>query len=210
MNTSFKYSIIIFLFAILFSCNTTPVKTKTKTTTTNKKIKTVTAKTIILIPLGKIDNAVVNEIYNSIKRIIPDIKIIQKESMPSNSYYRPTNRYKADTLINWMSKRAKENEIYVGITTLDISHTKDENQDYGIMGLGFQPGKACVASSFRLKNKASFFKVVIHELGHTSGLPHCPEKACFMRDAEGHDSTAEETDFCTKCKSYLISKGWDL
>ena len=207
MKSNFKYSLITVLFAILFSCNTTPVKT---TSTPIKKIKTVTTKTIIILPLGKIDNAVVNEIYISIKRIIPDIKIMQKESMPSISYYRPRNRYRADTLINWMSKRAKENEIYVGITTLDISHTKDKNQDYGIMGLGFQPGKACVASSFRLKNKASFFKVVIHELGHTSGLPHCPKRTCFMRDADGHDSTAEETEFCKKCKLFLISKGWNL
>ena len=197
----------MFLFAILFGCNTTPVKTKT---TSNKKIKTLNTKSIILLPLGKIDNAVVNEIYNSIKRIIPDIKIIQKESMPSISYYRPRNRYRADTLINWMRNRAKENQIYVGITTLDISHKKDNNTDYGIMGLGFQPGKACVASSFRLKNKASFYKVVIHELGHTSGLPHCLQRTCFMRDADGHDSTAEEIEFCKKCKSFLISKGWNL
>ncbi len=207
MKFNSRYSFLILLLAILFSCNTTPEKLKT---TSIEKIKSTNTKSIFLLPLGKIDNAVVNEIYTSIKRILPDIKIMQKESMPSISYYHPRNRYRADTLINWMSKRAKENEIYVGITTLDISHTKDKNRDFGVMGLGFQPGKACVASSFRLKNKASFFKVVIHELGHTSGLPHCPEKTCFMRDAKGHDSTAEETEFCKKCKSYLITKGWKL
>ena len=207
MKFNSRYSFLILLLAILFSCNTTPEKLKT---TSIEKIKSTNTKSIFLLPLGKIDNAVVNEIYTSIKRILPDIKIMQKESMPSISYYHPRNRYRADTLINWMSKRAKENEIYVGITTLDISHTKGSNKDYGIMGLGFQPGKSCVASSFRLKNKASFYKVVIHELGHTSGLPHCPQKTCFMRNADGHDYTAEETEFCKKCKLFLISKGWNL
>jgi PBP1b-binding outer membrane lipoprotein LpoB len=91
MNLSFKYSIIIFLFAILFSCNTTPVKTKAKTTT-NKKTKTVTTKSIILLPLGKIDNVVVNEIYNSIKRIIPDIKIIKKDDSANVGISRILNK----------------------------------------------------------------------------------------------------------------------
>ena len=76
------------------------------------------------------------------------------------------------------------------------------------MGLGFQPGKACIASNFRLRDKKNFFKVALHELGHTTGLPHCPEKTCFMRDAEGGDPTGEESGFCTKCKNYLIKKGW--
>ena len=109
-----------------------------------------------------------------------------------------------------MSRRAQENEIYLGITSYDISSTKNGKPDFGIMGLGFRPGKACVASDFRLKDKSNFFKVVIHELGHTAGLHHCPEKTCFMRDAEGHNPTDEETGFCPSCKKSLLAKGWKL
>jgi archaemetzincin len=82
--------------------------------------------------------------------------------------------------------------------------------DYGVMGLGFMPGKACVASNFRLRNKKNFFKVVIHELGHTTGLPHCPDKTCYMRDAEGGDHTSLENGFCGKCKKQLVEGGWKL
>lgn len=73
------------------------------------------------------------------------------------------------------------------------------------MGLGYCPGKACVASSFRLspqKRQQQFFKVAIHELGHTQGLAHCAIKTCLMRDAEGGNHLDEETDFCQKCKAY--------
>lgn len=56
----------------------------------------------------------------------------------------------------------------------------------------------------------AFPKAYIHELGHTQGLPHCPIKNCFMRDAEGKDVLNEETGFCKSCKTVLIRHGWNL
>ncbi|MGB3008377.1 MAG: matrixin family metalloprotease, partial [Chitinophagaceae bacterium] len=100
--------------------------------------------------------------------------------------------------------------VYVGITMNDISTTKGDVFDYGVMGLGFMPGHACVASNFRLREKKNFFKVAIHELGHTTGLPHCPDKTCYMRDAEGGDHTNLEKGFCPDCKKHLVNCGWNL
>ena len=54
------------------------------------------------------------------------------------------------------------------------------------------------------------FKVSIHELGHTQGLPHCAVKYCFMRDAEGRNPTNDEKDFCPACKTFLKQKGWNF
>ena len=97
----------------------------------------------------------------------------------------------------------------VNVKLLPLGKTSSRFVD-GVDGVDLQPGNAGVASDFRLRNKNNFFKVVIHELGHTAGLPHCPEKICFMRDAEGGDPTGEEKEFCEKCKGYLKSKGWKL
>ena len=104
------------------------------------------------------------------------------------------------------------------MTNKDISTKKGKDPDYGIMGLGFCPGKSCIASTFRLngKNKnEKLFKVAIHELGHTQGLAktntkHCPEKVCLMRDAEGKDHLNELKYFCSKCRPILINAGWEL
>ncbi|MFL5753076.1 MAG: matrixin family metalloprotease [Bacteroidia bacterium] len=99
----------------------------------------------------------------------------------------------------------------IGITSKDISTTKDQYKDWGVMGLGFCPGNSCIASTFRLGKKEipiQLFKVAIHELGHTQGLNHCEVKTCFMRDAEGGNPTNEEKEFCPKCKLILINAGW--
>ena len=99
------------------------------------------------------------------------------------------------------------------MTSKDISTTKDKIKDWGIMGLGFCPGNSCIASTFRLNKSeiyTQFFKVAIHELGHTQGLQHCIVKTCFMRDAEGKNHTNEEKEFCSDCKEILINAGWDL
>ena len=129
------------------------------------------------------------------------------------AYYPKRNRYRADSLINFLSKHTPDGHITIGLTTKDISTTKGAIADWGVMGLGFCPGKACIVSTFRLSKDQKLmqlFKVAIHELGHTQGLPHCSVKTCFMRDAEGRNPTNEEKEFCPTCKAFLISKGWQF
>jgi len=196
----------LFIFSNCKSDSSKIVKKENQSVAT----KTVFNKKIKLLPLGKINNATIKNIYDSLQQIFPDVMLMKKELMPSIAYTAPRNRYRADTLIHWMNRRAKENEVFLGITSFDISSTKNDNPDFGIMGLGFRPGNACVASDYRVKIKSNFFKIAIHELGHTAGLNHCPEKTCFMRDAESHDPTGEEKEFCKRCKNYLINKGWNL
>lgn len=202
-----RHITILSLIVLLAGC-TPHSKNKKKITAASKR--TAPATVIKIVPLGKTTQPFITGVYNDLKKLMDSVLLLEKEEMPAAAYYAPRKRYRADTLIHWMSSRAKENEVYAGITMQDISTTKGDNPDYGVMGLGFMPGKACVASSFRLRDKKNFFKVLIHELGHTAGLPHCPEKTCFMRDAEGGDPTGEEKEFCVKCKGYLKEKGWKL
>ena len=121
-------------------------------------------------------------------------------------------RYRADSLIKYLGSIAGKNEIVLGLTGRDISTTVHGNQDWGIFGLGDCPGNSSIASSFRLQHSAvqNFFKVAVHEIGHNEGLPHCPVKTCFMRDAEGGSPMGEETGFCDHCRAYLENKTWKL
>ena len=168
---------------------------------------------IIIQPYSDISDESVQTVYENLKKITPHVTLLKKINIPKEAYYPPRNRYRADSLIKFLAKNAKNDEVFLGITSKDISVKKGTESDWGVMGLGYRPGKSCVISSFRLskKNKdEQLFKVAIHELGHTQGLPHCPEKFCFMRDAEGGNPTDEEKEFCKKCKNFLIKKGWKI
>lgn len=167
--------------------------------------------TILIQPFRDLKQETVVKVAEDIKKVYPKVKVLDAIDFPENTYYKERNRYRADSIIKFLNSKTKEGFVTIGLTSKDISATRGKIKDFGIMGLGYRPGKACVASKFRLSKENSdeqFYKIAIHELGHTQGLPHCPEKMCFMRDAEGKNPTNEETDFCKKCKTFLINKNW--
>lgn len=200
------YRFLFIYLLLILSCKETNQENKTGPATK----KDHSEYRVKIIPLGKIDKKKVDDLYASIKNILPATEVVAHEPMPELAYYKPRNRYRADSIIRWLRNRVVADEVWLGLTSQDISTTKNDNPDSGVMGLGFQPGKSCIASDYRLRNKKSLFKIAIHELGHTTGLSHCPEKNCYMRDAKGGNPTDEETGFCSSCKKHLLSKGWIL
>lgn len=148
----------------------------------------------------------INTTYNS---TVTEIKGIA--ALPAAAYYQPRNRYRAPVLLNYLSTYSGYDKI-IGITTKDISTTNKGIYDWGVMGLGTCPGKACVISTFRMRTSNKllfndrFIKVALHELGHTMGLPHCTfSKTCFMEAAEGTvKSVDRETRYlCSNCKKII-------
>ena len=191
------------LFSLIFSCE----KLKDNAVKNGEEI------TILIQPFEDVKPKQLAEISENIRKIYPKIKILKPIKFPQNTYYEPRNRYRADSIIKYLRTKTPNNCVTLALTNKDISVTKGKVADFGVMGLGYRPGKACVASSFRLntKNKnEQFYKIAIHELGHTQGLKHCPDKTCFMRDAEGKNPTNEEKDFCQNCKKVLRSKHWKI
>lgn len=176
-----------------------------------KKKEQEKAVTLLIQPFQDIKPENLEKVVTGIKKVYPNVEVLEAIAFPENTYYKERNRYRADSIIKFLSGKTKDGFVTIGLTSKDISATKGKIKDFGIMGLGYRPGKACVASMFRLSKENTddqFYKIAIHELGHTQGLPHCPEKMCFMRDAEGKNPTNEETDFCKKCKTFLINKNW--
>lgn len=189
---------ILILFIVSISCNENSSKSN---------------RVISIQPFGNISSEEVSLFYKEIKKINPKAILQTSIPLPQNAYYLPRNRYRADSLIKFLNKFGNEDTVIIGITNKDISTTKNNYKDWGVMGLGYCPGNACVISTFRLSklNKIiQTYKVGIHELGHTQGLPHCKNNNCYMRDAEGENPLNEEIYFCDPCKSFLIEKGWEL
>lgn len=169
--------------------------------------------TIDIQPFSDISKTEREYVLAELKKVYPYVILQPAIVLPKSAYYPPRNRYRADSLINFLGRSTPAGHVTIGLTSKDISTDKGIYADWGVMGLGFCPGNACVASTFRLTKSVKLmqlFKVAIHELGHTQGLPHCDVKSCFMRDAEGRNPTNEEVGFCQKCKALLVSKGWQF
>lgn len=196
-----RYYFLAFVF-LLFSCK----KEKSESNNVNQKV-------IVIQPLGGFKVKQAKKVFAEIKAINPNVVLREDIPFPEKSFYKPRNRYRADSIIKKLKNNIGRDSVIVGLSNYDISTTYKGIKDWGVMGLGYVPGKACVVSDFRVSSKTKnqqFYKLVLHELGHTEGLPHCLVKTCLMRDAEGGNPLDEEKDFCHNCKSFLKGKGWQL
>jgi len=193
------------LFLILvFGCNGPTDKNKAKSQ--QKQI-------VVLQPLHSFSAKTLLYLKDSIEQFYPvTVVIAPVKDFPVNVYYQPRNRYRADSTIKWLKQIVPDSiRLIVGITDEDISTSKGLYKDYGVMGLGYHPGKACVVSTVRLRKSATsaqqlqqrIFKVVVHEIGHNFGLPHCPDESCIMVDAEGKMKLDNEKGLCKSCKARL-------
>lgn len=140
------------------------------------------------------------------------VHIAANKSSPEHAFYKPGNRYRADKMIAWLKSSCPDSvRTVVGITQHDISSTKNEQYDYGIMGLGYKPGRSCIVSSYRPAKTAKskqhlqerVLKLVLHEMGHNFGLSHCPHETCIMVDAEGKMKLDQEKGLCHECRKKL-------
>ena len=145
--------------------------------------------------------------YNADVLLQPKVQVL-----PTITFYKPRNRYRADLILQYLNQLPGYHNYYLAVTSHDISTTNGKFYDWGIMGLGYQPGKSCVISTYRLKtpNTTLFndrvIKVALHEIGHNLGLPHCKySTTCYMEDAVGTIKTIdrETRELCSHCKNLL-------
>jgi archaemetzincin len=195
----------VFLLLLFASCKT---QHKKEQHTSNKKRPIV-----ILQPLLFTDATTLQLLKDSIEAFYTvTVYIAPNKNFPDHLYYKPRNRYRADRIIHWLRMNIADSvRAVAGITSLDVSTTKGNVYDYGVMGLGYSPGHACVVSAFRPAKTAKskihlqqrLLKLVIHEMGHNFGLSHCSNEECYMVDAEGQMKLDKERYLCTECKKSL-------
>ena len=111
---------------------------------------------IAIQPFGKIDTHYVRNAKNELEAFYRcNIEILPVKDLPAIAFYKPRNRYKADSLIEWLAKNKPEAiDRIIGLTEKDISTRNEPYDDWGIMGLAYCPGESCIVSTFRLKKNA--------------------------------------------------------
>jgi archaemetzincin len=139
--------------------------------------------------------------------------VLPSQSLPAFAFYTSRQRYKADSLLKFQTSLLPPGcETVIGLTKKDISTSLPGKPDWGIFGLGYQPGNACVISVYRLESTSykqyqeRFIKVLLHELGHNRGLPHCSyDEQCLMNDAGGRLAQVDKERkwLCGHCRKLL-------
>lgn len=183
------------------------------TTSTGGAAPEVSNKAIYLQPLGAALTATELEyIEAALALYFPfPVRRLAVEALPANAYYAPRQRYRAERLLDYLEGRTPSDaQVVIGLTEADISTTKGDVYDWGILGLATISGQQCVISRFRAQRGAKdathvrqrLAKTVVHEVGHTIGLPHCPNYGCIMEDGKGSVLTTDhERDVCPECRA---------
>ncbi len=170
---------------------------------------------IYIQPVGEIEKELLDflsekleSIYGYSCRIAPPLMV------PESSFDAHRKQYNAEVMLSVIPEK-------MPVDTKRLLCVVDEDlfvQDLNFV-FGLASGSAAVVSLTRLrpeyygniKNESLFrertLKEAIHELGHTFGLHHCPDKKCIMH----FSNMLEDTDikgpgFCRICSKKLGRK----
>jgi archaemetzincin len=170
---------------------------------------------ITLRPLKEIDQEVLQELKGRLGETFGcPVKIESQTADLARAYNSSREQYLSATLLSTIDA-SQRGEKALGIVDIDLFAP----------GLNFVFGEAdmgsgvAIISLFRLRqeryalppNKELFLKravkEAIHELGHTYGLGHCPDRRCIMYFSNSlTDTDKKQAAFCPKCGQILKSQ----
>lgn len=141
----------------------------------------------------------VQPLQENLSKLFPfTYKVADPLQIPDEYFSFDRGQYNVDKVLTWMIKqRDKTSYKTVGVLAVDI-YAPDFNFLYGLAKLG---GTACVASCNRMGQKGGltfderWHIIVRHELGHTLGMRHVPDRKsvmCFSNSIDELDQSSAE------------------
>ncbi len=170
---------------------------------------------IKLIPVGDVDGGLLDWLSEKLPARSGQLSEVLPPIHPPKESYNPTRRqYVAGELLDALSRvRDAQASRVVGIIDAD-TYADDLNF---IFGLAAVSGRNALVALPRLRQsyyglapdvplfRERVLKEVIHELGHTWGLRHCPDAGCVMHFSNSlKDTDRKGGDFCSACAQALL------
>jgi archaemetzincin len=172
-------------------------------------------KVVYIQPLGHVDNSYVSLVKSAVERFY-HVKCILKPavSLSKDILADSKTRYEGNRILS--KYNSTENILILTEQDIAVVNPERHSKEWGVFGLGYQPGTTCVVSVFRLRRNASkalfserLIKVCLHEIGHNFGLPHCTsgDTRCLMRDSKGtiKEVDREQRFLCPQCRKQLCN-----
>ena len=172
---------------------------------------------VAIQPLGAVDPALVRRVTKHVESMFRvRVTVLRARALPRSAYYRPRSRYRGERILADLDARTPPHVSKVlGLMSRDLSVTKHDVYDWGILGVAGLSCRAAVVSTYRLQRRGAtrtlveerLDHVAVHELGHTFGVSHCASPRCVMNDAGGSIRTVDRTSgsFCASCRRRMGS-----
>ncbi len=166
---------------------------------------------VLIVPLGVAgedrsipDDATLTAMVEDLRKSVDfDYTIAEPVKLPRRFLTRHTGQMRVDLALDEVSQRYEGKGYFrvMGITAQDITIP-----DYNFLfGLAQRPGLACVVSVERLAWRADaelrrqrIANITLHELGHTLGLSHTPDKQSVMVYSDSLDELDASGRFFTE------------
>ena len=162
----------------------------------------------VLIKVGEVPPEVVAFLLREIPEILPiHVSCVLSAEIPSWAYNSHRDQYRASNVLAYVSKFAKDCKA-LGVMDIDLY---EEGLNF-VFGEAYCPGYAAIISLFRLRPQfygeepdeklflERALKEALHEMGHTYGLDHCPNRKCVMAFSNTiWDTDYKEARYCRSC-----------
>jgi archaemetzincin len=169
---------------------------------------------IALKPLKEIDQEILEELKKRLEGVFGCPVEIKPQTVDLNRAYNPSRKQYLSTVLLSSIKASGEDERALGIVNADL-YVPELNF---VFGEADTSSGTAIISLWRLRQEryglppdTNLFieraaKEAIHELGHTYGLGHCPDRKCIMYFSNSlMDTDRKQAAFCSKCRRILES-----
>jgi archaemetzincin len=168
---------------------------------------------ITLKPLGDIAGEIMEKLKDRVGGIFHcPVEIKAGFSDLAQAYNPERKQYLSSKLLAALGKAEREERV-VGVADVDLYVPRL----YFVFGEADIVSGTAIVSLCRLRpeyygfdpDEALFLKratkEIVHELGHTFGLGHCPNNKCVMHFSNSlADTDLKEAHFCNKCRPKII------